>query len=107
MLQMLKLLRALVSKYKAIPLLLCNIACSNFKGGQRGAIQLLSAKAKLYRVFGVKGQRKISSHFFLFFLLYRRESGVEGNFRLDSPATSERIRMACVDQFTNQASNGS
>jgi len=32
----------------------------------------------------------------------RRESGVEGIFRLDSPATSERIRMACVDQFTKQ-----
>lgn len=32
----------------------------------------------------------------------RRESGVEGIFRLDSPATSERIRMACVDQFTQQ-----
>ena len=39
---------------------------------------------------------KISSKF------YRRESGVEGIFRLDSPATSERIRMACVDQFTQQ-----
>ena len=23
-------------------------------------------------------------------------------FRLDSPATSERIRMACVDEFTKQ-----
>jgi len=32
----------------------------------------------------------------------RRESGVEGIFRLDSPATSERIRMACVDRFTEQ-----
>lgn len=32
----------------------------------------------------------------------RRESGVEGIFRLDSPATSERIRMACVDKFTKQ-----
>ncbi|XP_022782226.1 xanthine dehydrogenase/oxidase-like [Stylophora pistillata] len=32
----------------------------------------------------------------------RRESGIEGIFRLDSPATSERIRMACVDQFTQQ-----
>lgn len=32
----------------------------------------------------------------------RRESGVEGVFRLDSPATSERIRMACVDEFTKQ-----
>ena len=36
------------------------------------------------------------------FLPCRRESCVEGNFRLDSPATSERIRMACVDQFTKQ-----
>ncbi|XP_044163721.1 xanthine dehydrogenase/oxidase-like isoform X2 [Acropora millepora] len=32
----------------------------------------------------------------------RRDSGVEGIFRLDSPATSERIRMACVDKFTEQ-----
>ncbi|XP_078351392.1 xanthine dehydrogenase/oxidase-like [Oculina patagonica] len=32
----------------------------------------------------------------------RRESGIKGIFRLDSPATSERIRMACVDQFTEQ-----
>ncbi|KAJ7379856.1 hypothetical protein OS493_012608 [Desmophyllum pertusum] len=32
----------------------------------------------------------------------RRESGIEGIFRLDSPATSERIRMACVDKFTEQ-----
>lgn len=32
----------------------------------------------------------------------RRESGIEGIFRLDSPATSERIRMACIDQFTQQ-----
>ena len=38
----------------------------------------------------------------IFILLYRRESGVEGIFRLDSPATSERIRMACVDEFTKQ-----
>ena len=33
---------------------------------------------------------------------FRRESGVEGVFRLDSPATSERIRMACVDEFTKK-----
>ena len=32
----------------------------------------------------------------------RKESGVSGYFRLDSPATCERIRMACVDQFTQQ-----
>lgn len=32
----------------------------------------------------------------------RCESGIEGIFRLDSPATSERIRMACADQFTEQ-----
>ena len=35
-------------------------------------------------------------------LFHRREAGVEGIFRLDSPATSERIRMACVDKFTEQ-----
>ena len=39
------------------------------------------------------------------FYVLRRESGIEGNFRLDSPATSERIRMACVDQFTEQVSH--
>ncbi len=32
----------------------------------------------------------------------RAESGVSGYFRLDSPATCERIRMACQDQFTQQ-----
>ncbi|XP_069624485.1 xanthine dehydrogenase/oxidase isoform X2 [Ranitomeya imitator] len=30
----------------------------------------------------------------------RAESGITGMFRLDSPATPERIRNACVDQFT-------
>ncbi|KAM4041887.1 xanthine dehydrogenase/oxidase [Anomaloglossus baeobatrachus] len=30
----------------------------------------------------------------------RAESGITGTFRLDSPATPERIRNACVDQFT-------
>ncbi|XP_033106657.1 xanthine dehydrogenase/oxidase-like [Anneissia japonica] len=32
----------------------------------------------------------------------RRDSGIEGSFRLDSPATAERIRMACVDKFTGK-----
>jgi hypothetical protein len=31
---------------------------------------------------------------------YRRENGCEGYFRLDSPATPERIRMACEDAIT-------
>uniref|UniRef100_A0A2D4HXB2 Xanthine dehydrogenase/oxidase n=4 Tax=Micrurus TaxID=8634 RepID=A0A2D4HXB2_MICLE len=30
----------------------------------------------------------------------REESGLKGTFRLDSPATPERIRNACVDSFT-------
>lgn len=30
----------------------------------------------------------------------RVESGVTGPFRLDSPASAERIRNACIDQFT-------
>lgn len=30
----------------------------------------------------------------------RAESGMTGPFRLDSPATPERIRNACVDMFT-------
>lgn len=32
----------------------------------------------------------------------RKEVGLEGSFRLDSPATAERIRLACVDEFTKQ-----
>ncbi len=32
----------------------------------------------------------------------RAESGVSGYYRLDSPATCERIRMACQDKFTQQ-----
>ncbi len=32
----------------------------------------------------------------------RAESGLSGYFRLDSPATCERIRMACQDKFTEQ-----
>ena len=32
----------------------------------------------------------------------RTERGVSGRFLLDSPATCERIRMACSDQFTKQ-----
>ncbi|XP_071832343.1 xanthine dehydrogenase/oxidase-like isoform X2 [Apostichopus japonicus] len=30
----------------------------------------------------------------------RTDAGLSGTFRLDSPASSERIRMACQDQFT-------
>ncbi|XP_013387039.1 xanthine dehydrogenase/oxidase [Lingula anatina] len=33
----------------------------------------------------------------------RAESGLKGRFRLDSPATAERIRMACEDHFTKHA----
>ncbi|XP_078618398.1 xanthine dehydrogenase/oxidase-like [Branchiostoma floridae x Branchiostoma japonicum] len=32
----------------------------------------------------------------------RADAGYKGTFRLDSPATAERIRMACKDQFTAQ-----
>ena len=32
----------------------------------------------------------------------REDAGVTGCFPLDSPATAERIRMACVDHLTNQ-----
>lgn len=32
----------------------------------------------------------------------RRESGLKGPFRLDSPASAERIRNACIDRFTQQ-----
>eukprot|EP00271_Cylindrocystis_brebissonii_P015376 TRINITY_DN3802_c0_g1_i1.p1 TRINITY_DN3802_c0_g1~~TRINITY_DN3802_c0_g1_i1.p1 ORF type:complete len:1384 (-),score=303.69 TRINITY_DN3802_c0_g1_i1:1396-5484(-) len=33
-------------------------------------------------------------------LAARRESGLDGHFILDSPATPERVRMACVDEIT-------
>ncbi|XP_028998370.1 xanthine dehydrogenase/oxidase [Betta splendens] len=32
----------------------------------------------------------------------REESGIRGAFRLDSPASAERIRNACIDQFTRK-----
>jgi xanthine dehydrogenase/oxidase len=32
----------------------------------------------------------------------RKDQGVVGPFNLDAPATAERIRMACVDQFTEK-----
>jgi len=32
----------------------------------------------------------------------RKDAGLSGSFQLDSPATAERIRMACTDQFTHQ-----
>jgi len=32
----------------------------------------------------------------------RKDAGLSGFFQLDSPATAERIRMACTDQFTQQ-----
>ena len=32
----------------------------------------------------------------------RADAGLHGNFRLDNPATPERIRMACEDQFTQK-----
>ncbi|KAL3874743.1 hypothetical protein ACJMK2_037714, partial [Sinanodonta woodiana] len=35
-------------------------------------------------------------------LAARADAGYGDNFRLDSPATPERVRMACKDQFTEQ-----
>ena len=32
----------------------------------------------------------------------RNDVGLDGPFPLDSPATAERIRMACVDDLTKQ-----
>jgi xanthine dehydrogenase molybdopterin-binding subunit B len=32
----------------------------------------------------------------------RKDAGVTGPFNLESPATAERIRMACVDHLTAQ-----
>lgn len=37
----------------------------------------------------------------------RAEAGLPGLFPLDSPATVERIRMACVDQFTKKVHKSS
>ena len=34
----------------------------------------------------------------------RADAGHDGKFRLDSPATPERVRMACEDQFTDMVS---
>ena len=34
----------------------------------------------------------------------RGEAGLSGPFRLDSPASPERIRLACQDRFTAQVS---
>ncbi|XP_071963030.1 xanthine dehydrogenase/oxidase-like [Antedon mediterranea] len=35
-------------------------------------------------------------------LASRKDCGIEGSFRLDSPATAERIRMACSNTFTEK-----
>lgn len=35
----------------------------------------------------------------------RKESGLKGPFRLDSPASAERIRNACIDNFTKLVGN--
>lgn len=32
----------------------------------------------------------------------RTEAGLTETFRLDSPATAERIRMTCIDDFTKR-----
>jgi len=32
----------------------------------------------------------------------RKDAGLDGLFQLNSPATAERIRMTCVDEFTKQ-----
>lgn len=34
---------------------------------------------------------------------YRRDNGFDEYFNLNSPATCEKIRMACVDDFTREA----
>jgi len=37
----------------------------------------------------------------------RNDAGFDKLFPLDSPATAERIRMACVDDFTKQVTKSS
>jgi hypothetical protein len=35
--------------------------------------------------------------------VHRKDAGIDsGHFRLDSPLTAERIRMACEDQLTKK-----
>ena len=36
-------------------------------------------------------------------MAYRREQGFNDYFTLHSPATTERLRMACADEFTRRA----
>jgi xanthine dehydrogenase/oxidase len=40
-------------------------------------------------------------------MAYRREHGHQEHFTLDSPATVERLRMACTDEFTQRACHDS
>lgn len=35
----------------------------------------------------------------------RKDMGITGYFRLDSPASAARIRMACVDPFTKKVNS--
>jgi len=36
-------------------------------------------------------------------MAYREQQGFQGYFQLNSPATVERLRMACTDEFTERA----
>ena len=36
-------------------------------------------------------------------MAYREQQGFQGYFQLNSPATVERLRMACTDEFTKRA----
>ncbi|KAJ8247098.1 hypothetical protein GJAV_G00258700 [Gymnothorax javanicus] len=71
-------------------------------------VHLLSNTQKPDTIYSAKGvgEPPISLGLTVFFAIKeaiaaaRRDSGLSGTFTLNSPATPERIRMACVDQFT-------
>ena len=61
-----------------------------------------------YFVFQAIGEPPLFLASSIFFAIYdavsaaQKEEGLSGPFRFDSPATAEKIRMACVDRFTKQ-----
>ncbi len=73
---------------------------------ERGSIALV--RLQILSALQAVGEPPLFLSASVFFAIYdaigsaRREEGLDGFFRLDSPATAEKIRMACVDRFTRQ-----
>lgn len=71
-------------------------------------VQLLDGSKNLRTLYSSKavGEPPLFSAASVFFAIKeaigeaRKDVGLEGGFRLDSPATAARIRMACQDDFT-------